>query len=208
MFLDEVSIPKATTIRLKALHDTDVRKEILDRDDMKSRYLDEMESKNSFFACLSKTVFGTEIHEAVIQKKILDEIRNESIYTELICDVIEDHAIKVGVDLTSAKSKMGDILLYAAATFLQVDIYVLRLDAKCSFWNIYEKLRRVPFPPITPKYKSACDSFGDFYITIFEDHKQQYWRIVPQKDMCNCQIPPPRTKGSVAHKHNGTYTML
>ena len=205
MFLDEGPVPSPQPIRLSALHDNDVRKEVLARNDMKSRYLDEIESDNSFFACLSKIVFGTEVHATVMQDKILNEIRNNAIYTELICDAMEDHAIGVNVDLSKAKSNVGDIHLFAAATFLQVDIYVLRLDAESSFWDLYEKLRIVPSPSTIPTKRSTCGSFVDYYITMFEDHKQHYWRIVPNDNRCNCQTQPPCTVGGVAHTHNGKY---
>ena len=221
MFLDQAPLQNTPTelepIRPPIWSDLDMRKEILYRQDMQLRDVDEIKSKHSIFACLSKTLFGTEIYETYVQEFVLKEIGNNPEYRNFLFDGPDSTSGASG-QLSSATglTGLGDIALIAAATCLQVICITLFPLAVVLWLNMRVRpfIREHPFnlrggggskymlsfrgadifflPKQCVLSQQLASAFSIFFLSISETSNLLTENVFPQNT-----IAPPQVKWMV-----------
>lgn len=190
---------------------------VLHRTDMSKRCIDQVTlDSNSFYRCLSKEIFGTDLNYAIIREKICLEMRECSdIIGHILCDresaevgffkplksktLFEkshrEKAFENRMEMIENDSEAEDVEILAAATFLQTPIFVLCLDDKWrTSWVKFEQLRRKPRPNEMPVRQSFCrksNRADKYYVTLLRTSSGHYDRIVPKTEICNCLIEAP-----------------
>lgn len=81
--------------------------------------------------------------------------------------------------------------IYAAATYLQKDIYMLTPDHR------NEKYTWLLFQPVFKIDETSAANAHQCYITLCNTNGNHYDRIVPFHGGCNCFIPNPVLDGLV-----------
>jgi len=173
--------------KLKIFHELDEEYGILLRPDMENRILDFVQNdSNSFYACLSKEIFGLETNTNIIRKRIKEYFETSE---ESSKDILEAHIQGIDEGL-----EPDDIDIQAAAQAFQTKFYILHADAEGnSEWKEFSHR-----PSIITK-KNSCRSgrhkSEHYCVTLFKHFYGRYSRIVPRTKVCNCQLSRPQAPG-------------
>lgn len=139
---------------------------------------------NCFFRALSKVIYGNQSYYSEIREAVVDVLEEHPRKFEAFTDgPMSDHIKSMRQDKTWATQTE----IYAAATLLNRDIYILSPD------QTGENYRWLLFKPQF-KYNSSVTGCK-CYITICHTHGNHYDRIAAQSGKCNCELPPPEMLG-------------
>ncbi|KAK3590658.1 hypothetical protein CHS0354_007156 [Potamilus streckersoni] len=142
---------------------------------------------NCFFRALSKVVYGTESCHKQIREAVVDVIKKYPKKFEAYLD-LDDGGIR---NHTQEMRQLGtwatQTEIYAAATLLQRDIYVLSPDPSGDNykWLFF-----------TPVFQYSGDiSYHPCFITLCHTNGNHYDRVATIEGKCNCNIDPPELSG-------------
>ncbi|XP_062596128.1 uncharacterized protein LOC134257543 [Saccostrea cucullata] len=189
----------------------------MQRSDMKGRTFDSIQIfQHSLLRCLSKEIFGTEQHVDLLLKELCEELlQNITNYLPIIGEEIFNSYKATFGKLPEGKNDYeqltkfvigrieddlptDDVLIWLACTFFQTNIYVLQVkDTKTStesFWKEYSMLRtREKNPQRNALVRRKCPKNKNFYISLLQTGRKQFYRIVPKTACCNCGLDIPDT---------------
>ncbi|CAG5130415.1 unnamed protein product [Candidula unifasciata] len=143
---------------------------------------------NCFFRALSKILYGCETYHAAVRSLIVDIIAtNKSKFAQFVDenDVLA-HVQKMSEDHCWATT----CEIYAAATVLQRDVYVLTphpLNKNYS-WLLFKPVFKSMHVPVSFA-KHLC------YITLCNTNGNHYDLVVADHGKCNCFLPCPELDG-------------
>jgi len=141
---------------------------------------------NCFFRALSKIIYGNQSFFNEVRQAVVDVISRHPKKFEVYADgPISDHILDMRQDKTWATQTE----IYAAATLLNRDIYILSPD------QTGETYRWLVFKPLLRVRKNNNVSGCDCCITICHTHGNHYDRIAPISGKCNCELGPPEMQG-------------
>lgn len=140
---------------------------------------------NCFFRALSKTVYGAQGFYEEMRQAVVDVLEKYPKRFEQFADEpMKNHIAKMRLDKTWATQTE----IYAAATLLQRDIYILSPDqskADSYRWLLF-----------APQFRYSSDiECCRCYLTLCHTHGNHYDRIAPFEGRCNCDLPPPEMSG-------------
>lgn len=139
---------------------------------------------NCFFRALSKVIYGSQLFHNDVRQAVVDVIAKYPKRFEAFTDGnISDHIRKMREDKTWATQTE----IYAAATLLNRDIYILSADQTGEMyrWLLFK-----------PQFKYNASATGcKCYITLCHTHGNHYDRIAACESSCNCSLPPPEMSG-------------
>lgn len=140
---------------------------------------------NCFFRALSKVIYGNQSFYNEIRQGVVDVLEEYPKKFEAFADgPMSQHIRSMREDKTWATQTE----IYAAATLLNRDVYILSPD------QTGETYRWLLFKPQF-KYNSSVTGCK-CYITICHTHGNHYDRIAPLKSKeCNCGLEPPEMSG-------------
>lgn len=140
---------------------------------------------NCFFRALSKVVYHAQGFYDEMRQAVVDVIeRYPKRFEQFADEPIKEHIAKMRLDKTWATQTE----IYAAATLLQRDIFILSPDQRKS-----ESYRWLQF---APQFRYISDiECCRCYITLCHTHGNHYDRIAPLEGGCNCDLPPPEMSG-------------
>lgn len=140
---------------------------------------------NCFFRALSKAVYGAQGFYDEIRQGVVDVMEKHPKRFEQFADEpIDQHIAKMRVDKTWATQTE----IYAAATLLQRDIFILSPDQRKA--DLYRWLL------FKPQFRYSSDfECCRCYFTLCHTHGNHYDRIAPLEGSCNCDLPPPEMSG-------------
>lgn len=144
---------------------------------------------NCFFRALSKIIYGNQSFYNEVRQAVVDMIEKNPKKFEAFTDKPVDAHIK---DMREDKTWATQTEIYAAATLLNKDIYML---SPVQFGETYKWLL------FSPRFKYKSDLLNcPCYITLCHTHGNHYDRIAPLdgKKKCNCHLDPPTLSGTVA----------
>ena len=140
---------------------------------------------NCFFRALSKVVYGAQGFYDEIRQAIVDVMEKHPKRFEQFADEpMKNHIADMRLD----KMWATQTEIYAAATLLQRDIYILSPDQRKA-----DSYRWLLFSPQFC-YSSDIESCR-CYVTLCHTHGNHYDRIAPTGSRCNCDLPPPEMSG-------------
>lgn len=144
---------------------------------------------NCFFRALSKVIYGSQSFYNDIRQAVVDVLEIHPKKFEAFTDgPMSEHIKKMREDKTWATQTE----IYAAATLLNRDIYILSPD------QTGDRYRWLLFKP---QFRYNYSVGGcKCYITLCHTHGNHYDRIASSKSKCNCGLRPPvmsGVKGSV-----------
>lgn len=139
---------------------------------------------NCFFRALSKQIYGNQNFYDDVRQAVVDVLAKHPKKFEAFTDgPITKHVEEMRKDKTWATQTE----IYAAATLLNRDIYILSPDQTGDTyrWLLFQ-----------PQVKYNSNHTGcKCYITICHTHGNHYDRIAPIKGKCNCELKPPVMTG-------------
>lgn len=140
---------------------------------------------NCFFRVLSKVIYGNQSFYNEIRQGVVDVLEQYPKKFEAFADgPMPEHIRYMREDKTWATQTE----IYAAATLLNRDIYILSPDqtGQTYRWLLFK-----------PQFKYNSSVTGcKCYITICHTHGNHYDRIAPLKStQCNCGLEPPAMSG-------------
>lgn len=149
------------------------------------RQIDQMKGDgNCFFRALSKVIYGNQSFYNEIRQAVVDVLEEYPKKFEAFTDgPMSEHIKSMRQDKTWATQTE----IYAAATLLNRDIYILSPDQNG------ENYRWLLFKPQF-KYNSSVTGCK-CYITICHTHGNHYDRIAAINGKCNCKLPVPEMSG-------------
>ena len=141
---------------------------------------------NCFFRALSKVIYGSESSHQELRQAVVDLIEKYPREFEQFLDngtSVHDHI----VSMRQAGTWGTQVEIYAAATLLQRDIYVLSPDhtGECYRWLLFSP--RFSYP--------EADTYDKCYITLCHTNGNHYDRIASKSGGCNCGIESPALSG-------------
>ncbi|CAG5125883.1 unnamed protein product [Candidula unifasciata] len=143
---------------------------------------------NCLFRALSKGIYGSEKYHKAMRMFIVNLIgTNKSKFAQFVDDEdVEEHINRMCKDGCWATT----CEIYAAATLLQRDIFMLTPD------HMNEKYSWLLFQPVF-KINEALSVANTHpcYITLCNTNGNHYDRIVPDHGGCNCFLPHPELDG-------------
>lgn len=140
---------------------------------------------NCFFRGLSKVVYGAQGFYDEMRQAVVDVIeKHPKRFEQFADDPINKHIAKMRLDKTWATQTE----IYAAATLLQREIFILSPDQRKS-----DSYRWLLFAPQF-RYSSDIECCR-CYITLCHTHGNHYDRIASLQGKCNCDLPPPEMSG-------------
>ncbi|KAH3868607.1 uncharacterized protein LOC127867825 [Dreissena polymorpha] len=143
---------------------------------------------NCFFRALSKIIYGNQKYYNEIRQAVVDVIQKHPRKFEAFADgPISEHI----ADMRHDKTWATQTEIYAAATLLNRDIYILSPD------QTGETYRWLLFQPQV-KYNNNLTGC-DCCLTICHTHGNHYDRIAPLVGKCNCELGPPEMSGIKGH---------
>ncbi|KAL3886716.1 hypothetical protein ACJMK2_026694 [Sinanodonta woodiana] len=142
---------------------------------------------NCFFRALSKVIYGTESCHKQIREAVVDVIQKYPKKFEAYLDLdgggIRNHT----QEMRQLGTWATQTEIYAAATLLQRDIYVLSPDPGGDNykWLLF-----------TPMFQYSGDiSNHPCFITLCHTNGNHYDRVATIEGKCNCNIDPPELSG-------------
>ena len=140
---------------------------------------------NCFFRALSKVVYGAQGFYDEIRQAVVDVMEKHPKRFEQFADQpMKDHISDMRLD----KMWATQTDIYAAATLLQRDIYILSPDQRKD--DSYKWLL------FSPQFRYSSDIGNcSCYITLCHTHGNHYDRIAPIEGSCNCDLSPPEMSG-------------
>lgn len=139
---------------------------------------------NCFFRALSKVIYGNQNYYDDVRQAVVDVLEKYPKEFEAFTDgPLAQHIHEMRQDKTWATQ----VEIYAAATLLNRDIYILSPD------QTGKKYRWLLFQPQV-KYNKTFTGCR-CYITICHTHGNHYDRIAPINGKCNCGLAPPDLTG-------------
>lgn len=149
------------------------------------RQIDSMRGDgNCFFRALSKVIYGNQTFYNDIRQAVVDVLEEHPKKFEAFADGPVSQHIK---DMREDKTWATQTEIYAAATLLNRDIYILSPDQTGDTyrWLLFK-----------PQFKYNSNVAGcQCYITICHTHGNHYDRIAARKAKCNCDHEPPEMSG-------------
>ncbi|XP_067679680.1 uncharacterized protein [Haliotis asinina] len=145
---------------------------------------------NCFFRALSKDIYDSEEFHEDVRQAVVDLVEKFPREFEQFLDAgtqMPDHIKEMRKTSTWASSAE----IYAAATLLQRDIYVLSPDHSGDAYN---------WMLFKPRFTYTRDtSYHPCFITLCHTHGNHYDRITPNHGKCNCDYEPPALSGVSAY---------
>ncbi|XP_046577356.1 uncharacterized protein LOC124285213 [Haliotis rubra] len=145
---------------------------------------------NCFFRALSKEIYDSEEFHEDVRQAVVDLVEKFPREFEQFLDTgtqMPDHIKEMRKTSTWASSAE----IYAAATLLQRDIYVLSPDHSGDAYN---------WMLFKPRFTYTRDtSYHPCFITLCHTHGNHYDRITPNHGKCNCDYEPPALSGVSAY---------
>lgn len=145
---------------------------------------------NCFFRALSKEIYDSEEFHEDVRQAVVDLVEKFPREFEQFLDAgtqMLDHINEMRKTSTWASSAE----IYAAATLLQRDIYVLSPDHSGDAYN---------WMLFKPRFTYTRDtSYHPCFITLCHTHGNHYDRITPNLGKCNCDYEPPALSGVSAY---------
>ncbi|PVD27018.1 hypothetical protein C0Q70_12168 [Pomacea canaliculata] len=171
---------------------------------------------NCFFRALSKEIYGSENFHAEWREAVVDVIE---CYPRIFGQYIDTNSMTLHVrEMRRLGTWATTCEIYAAATLLQHNIYVLAPDhnQKEYRWLLFSphQLTRHYTGGNNTQMHTQGKSVGDFcrghscstsgissaahhfYLTLCHTNGNHYDRIMPAFVSCNCQLPPPSLDGA------------
>ncbi|XP_045207354.2 uncharacterized protein LOC123559526 [Mercenaria mercenaria] len=141
---------------------------------------------NCFFRALSKVIYGNQSFYNEIRQAVVDVLEEHPKKFEAFADGPMSQHIK---SMREDKTWATQTEIYAAATLLNRDIYILSPDqtGETYLWLLFKPQF------IYNKTYTGCRC----YITICHTHGNHYDRIaaLKAKGKCNCELEPPEMSG-------------
>nr|XP_022291528.1 uncharacterized protein LOC111102888 isoform X2 [Crassostrea virginica] len=169
--------------------------------------------RHSFLRCLSKEIFGHENHVGILIKEMSDELlQNISEYMPFVGENLRKAYKAVGKleDNEKCRENMArliierieddlpcdELLLKLACTIFQTPIYVFRIEDRdeCTlgFWTKYRRVYKRKRDSLKKtSFVKKCQRDRVYYISVLETGIQQYCRIIPKLEPCNCMLEKP-----------------
>ncbi|OWF56380.1 hypothetical protein KP79_PYT14392 [Mizuhopecten yessoensis] len=184
--------------------------EVFHRPDMQLREVDKGHATHSLYTCLSKEIFGNKEQARKIEELVAKEMQdNAGIYASYLG--VRSNLKRSTQPLQNEVDKtlvpflllFGHLPLLAAATVFQTPIYVLNVERSAekkwkSSWSSFTQVRKKTAPHTMPKIQSKCRQTGKFdryYVTLLQDPYGNFLRIVPKREVCNCEVHEPDVPG-------------
>ncbi|GFR58126.1 OTU domain-containing protein 1 [Elysia marginata] len=161
---------------------------------------------NCFFRALSKQLYGTENYHKAIRSLTVDIMAtNRSFFQQFI----DGGDVQAHIERMSEENTWATTCeIYAAATLLQRDVYMLTPDHSNTLysWLLFKPLFSLPAdsksnnkkndnaegPASLPPHIKLDDSC---YLTLCNTNGNHYDRVVPDHGGCNCFLPSPHLDG-------------
>uniref|UniRef100_A0A2C9L3A4 OTU domain-containing protein n=1 Tax=Biomphalaria glabrata TaxID=6526 RepID=A0A2C9L3A4_BIOGL len=148
---------------------------------------------NCFFRALSKLMYGSDVYHKAVRTLIVDIIAtNKEKFAQFVDgEDVQSHVERMSEDHCWATT----CEIYAAATLLQRDIYMLtpnHSNDKYS-WLLFRPVFERQLQDIELSSRPCC------YITLCNTNGNHYDRIVPNHGKCNCFLPHPQLDGICAN---------
>ncbi|XP_005093661.1 OVARIAN TUMOR DOMAIN-containing deubiquitinating enzyme 6 [Aplysia californica] len=143
---------------------------------------------NCFFRALSKQLYGSERFHKTIRSLIVDVIAtNKDKFAQFVDgEDVQTHVMRMAEDHSWATT----CEIYAAATLLQRDIYMLTPNHR----NI--KYSWLHFRPVFALSTDSVEvSHHPCYISLCNTNGNHYDRVVADHGGCNCFLPHPEMDG-------------
>lgn len=140
---------------------------------------------NCFFRALSKVVYCAQGFYDEMRQAVVDVLEKHPKRFEQFADEpMKEHIANMRLDKTWATQTE----IYAAATLLQRDVFILSPDQSKS-----DSYRWLLF---SPQFRYSSDiECCPCYLTLCHTHGNHYDRIAPIDGKCNCDLPPPEMSG-------------
>ena len=140
---------------------------------------------NCFFRALSKIIYGAQGFYDEMRQAVVDvQEKHPKRFEQFADDPMEEHIAKMRLDKTWATQTE----IYAAATLLQREIFILSPDQRKA-----DSYRWLLF---SPQFRYSSDiECCRCYLTLCHTHGNHYDRIAPMDGRCNCDLPPPEMSG-------------